>query len=298
MSTSDIIVPGPAAGFSCSLNSGRGGVITSVVSQGVELLADGHAPHPTLTRTSGFEQTGLAGWVDCFPSIAALPPAREGNVNGQGIADHGELWFREWQLSRRRAHGVDLRCPLPDLGIDATKSVEWTGDVLEVSTSLMNTSSEPLPYVLASHPLLACDDTSWLRLVDSAVRWESSSGWPELPRHLNQLWPADREERRWWRDLPVRTFAKIFVPWPGAGIEFGYAGRAWAMQWKGAPASGFLGLWLNREAHPQDAPLSHWAPEPTIGDCDSVEDAASRGTAGVLLPGATTSMTVRVVPVG
>jgi hypothetical protein len=290
MSTKLVVaVESPDEG-ACTVNMTHGATITSLHITGEELMARGFKPQTVLTRDSGFEDSGLIGWVECFPSIAAQPdPDRP-------IADHGELWFREWAVTGQAPGELRLQCHLPEWDVVASKRVGWSGGALEVSTSLSLAGGESLHYVLASHPLLACDDTMWLRLGDSDVRWESSSGWSQQPRRLNDAWPADEDGRRWWRDLPEGSFAKVFVPWPETGVTFGYADGAWTMDWADAPPLAFLGLWLNKLAFPSESPLCHWAPEPTIGSADSLSMAEELGTHGVLQPGDSVTMTVRISP--
>ena len=290
MSTKNVVAVGSADDDICTVTVAQGARLTSLQITGRELMARGFEPQTALSRDSSFEDSGLIGWVDCFPSIAAQPdPERP-------IADHGELWFREWKVTGQAPGEVRLECRLSEWDVVARKSIGWSDGALEVSTTLALAAGESMPYVLAAHPLFACDDTMWLRLRDSDVRWESSAGWSDQPLRLNDAWPADEEGRRWWRDLPNRSFAKMFVPWPESGVTFGYADGTWTMAWPDAPPLAYLGLWLNKWAFPSESPLCHWAPEPTIGSADSLSVAQALGTHGVLQPGDSVTMTVRIAP--
>ena len=289
------ITGGVGPGYTCTVQPDAGAAITSLVSQGSQLLATGHPVTKPLSRPLNFLDTGLSGWVDCFPSVA---PEEFTSAGFPGrVADHGELWSRTWQPVQVSAGSVTLEVALDDWSVAARRTVSWVGTALQVLTDITNLGRRPLPYVLASHPLLAVADDWWVRLPDQAIRWESSEGWVAQAPRLDAMWAPDSLGRRWWRDLPPRSFAKVFAPWPEHGLTFGVGPRGWHLDWTSRPAAPFLGMWLNKEAFPSGAPLAHWAPEPTIGSSDSVTLASHHGTAGCLEPGPTQRMSLRLAPI-
>jgi hypothetical protein len=152
-----------------------------------------------------------------------------------------------------------------------------------------------IPFVLASHPLLACDDSTWMRLPSMALRWEIEIGLGRRDETLDALWPSASDGRRLWSALPAAIAAKVFMPWPEKGVAFGHAERAWTLDWVSAQ-EGWLGLWLNKGAFPWDRPLQHWALEPTVGSSDSLDISRRLGTNRQIEPGEAFEMRLRLTP--
>jgi hypothetical protein len=283
-------IVGPHPEDWCSVSPTRGAAILHLTSDGVELMDRGHPPASSLSRQSDFLDTGLTGWVDCFPSIS--PEAVENGGSTHAVPDHGELWWRTWEITDRTEHGVSLQVDVPESRAMAKRSIEWSGRTLTVRTEITSQSTDPIPFVLASHPLFAVWDDLWVDIPNDVLRWESSSGWGQDEPDLDGLWPQGPDRVRHW---PVRGnpgCAKVFLPWPQGGVHFGRAGRAWSYDWTDRPEGANLGLWLNQGAIPAGRPLEHWAPEPTVGSADSLSACVEQGLAGLLPTGGRTMMTV------
>lgn len=296
MSNTSIMIRGGTPGDSCTVDTQYGATLTSLVSQGVQLLASGNAPSKGIGRESDFVDSGLAGWVDCYPSIAAEPYPSGMPWPSARVPDHGELWFRSWQVIRQEGHSATFATTALEAGVRVERQVSWIDRTLEVATVVKSEMPCGVPFVLASHPLFTAATSLWVVLPDSRIRWESSTNWGDHLPSLDLLWPAGSGSLRSWSALPADGSAKVFMPWPGAGIRFGYGDCAWHLVWVDAPESGFLGLWLNRGGIPGERPLHHWAPEATIGASDSLALSRELGAVGHLPPGGKVRMTIRLTP--
>lgn len=283
-------IAGPHPEDRCSVSPTRGAAILQLTSDGVELMDPGHLPASSLSRQSSFLDTGLTGWVDCFPSIS--PEAAENGALAHPVPDHGDLWWRRWEITDRTAYGVSLQVDAPESGVVAKRSIEWNDRALKVITEISSQSTDPMPFVLASHPLFAVGDGLWVDIPNDVLRWESSSSWGGDEPDLDGLWPPGPDRVRHWPVREKAGCAKVFVPWPQGGVHFGRAGRAWLYDWTDRPEGANLGLWLNQGAIPAGQPLDHWAPEPTVGSADSLTVCVEQGTAGLLPSGGHTLMTV------
>jgi hypothetical protein len=125
----------------------------------------------------------------------------------------------------------------------------------------------------------------WIELDDSPF-----TTWPESEHNearLDGLWPSPGTRRR-WADLPLGFARKLFVPWPEGGVKFHSQGEDRRVDFSVVgdigPVRPHLGLWLNNGGYPAEAPLHHFAIEPTVGDSDSLDASTRRNTAGRLEP--------------
>ncbi len=254
-------------------------MITSVrAPNGRELMAAGH-PAPAMDPHD-FPTSGLTGWHDCFPTIAAGEVL---DVGGRRVAvgDHGDLWHCSWTIEEQRPDSLRMSCRLPELGVRAERSVSWEGGSLVVESAYRLERPSGFPFVWASHPLFEVDEESWIDLGD-----QESRSWPRSPNgmRLGETWPAIGG-RRYWRDVPMGTARKLFLAWPDGGVQFFTVGQLWRMDATfdgAAPTTARLGLWINRGGFPAGEPLSHLAIEPTLGDADTISAAAAGGTAQTL----------------
>jgi galactose mutarotase-like enzyme len=188
-----------------------------------------------------------------------------------------------------------LSCWIDSIEVAFTRRVALGDDSLLVTSTVTNRSAAPIPYVWASHPLFAADDSTWVDLHDDAhvFRWPDD-GAGRSP--LASVWPS-RAPRRRWADVPVGTAVKVFRPWPADGVTFSAGGKARSLQFRvsGEEQAPYLGLWVNQRGFPDDEPLTHLAIEPTIGSTDSLSTSMERGTAGALAAGASVHFEVTLV---
>lgn len=271
-----------SAGGSVVVDPDHGAAVMSIrAPRGSELMATGLPPREP--DPADFLSTGLSGWHDCFPTIAA---GETTVVRGAlvPLGDHGDLWHRRWAVEEESPEALRMTCRVPALGVVATRAVSWDGPRLVVASGYRTEADAVIPFVWASHPLFHVDDATWIDLPDSpATRWPRG----DAVERLSDTWPAT-DDRRLWRDVPGGTAVKLFLPWPGRGIRFSTGGQVWHLdaRFEGIdPEAARLGLWINRAGFPQHSPLSHLAIEPTVGSADSLPAAQAEGTAQVLSAG-------------
>jgi hypothetical protein len=284
-----------AHGRSAFVDSENGGIINALVdADGSDLMAIGNPPHPELRSRGNLASTGFRGWIDCFPTINPEPDETNGRPS-LNLTAHGELWNRSWRLMSHSSNEVSMMCELRDLGVSYCRTIRLTRDSLFSTSKIVNTGPNLLLYVWASHPLLAADSTTWIELNESPF-----TSWPESDQgdeNLDSVWPATVSRRR-WVDLPIGFARKLFLPWPEDGVRFSSHGRERHIGFTIVGDSGqvrpHLGLWLNRGGFPVDAPLHHFAIEPTIGDSDSLEASTRRNTAGRLEPESSVEFVVQL----
>jgi len=249
-----------------------------------DLLAPGLPVAGDLGPSSPFLDSGLRGWVDCFPSVAADRLDRGGRT--VAVPDHGEVWFRPWDVEEVTTSRVVLRCGVESLGVELVKTLEWVGDDLHCATTAKNHSADDLPFVWAAHALfdLADDDRVALPQNGPATfAYEHFAGF----RPWQDFWPSSAPDGRRWGDLEPGVAAKYFLPWPRTGVAFRCHGQPLHLDWPDAPADAQLGLWVNRSAFPEgEAAVSHLGIEPSLGWPDDVTTARSLGAAAVLPAGA------------
>jgi hypothetical protein len=254
-----------------------------------DLLAPGLAVGDDLDASSPFLASGLRGWVDCFPSVSADRLDRGGQA--VVVPDHGEMWFRSWNVEAASGTRVVLRCVVAHLGVELTKTVEWVGDDLRCVTTAVNRSAEDLPFLWASHALFdlrADDHVALPRTGPETFAYRHFTGF----RPWQEFWPPTAEGRR-WGDLGPGTVAKYFLPWPRSGVSFQCHGQPLHLDWTDAPPDAQLGLWANRHAYPEGpAAVSHLGIEPSLGWPDDLSTAYRLGTAPILPAGADQRLSV------
>jgi len=250
-----------------------------------DLLAPGLPVGAALDATSPFLESGLRGWVDCFPSIA--PDVLASEHGGKTIADHGELWFRAWEVEEESDTAAALVCFIEDLGVRAHKRIAWDGTALRCRTVITNSSSETVPYIWAAHALFDLWPDDVVTIPGSTPETFRFGQFPGAAP-LHEFWPANAEGSRRWRDLPAAAVAKYFLAWPPQGVRFTAHGQGVRLMWADRPPLAQLGLWVNRGAFPvgSDA-VSHLGIEPGLGWPDDVSTAVRQGSAAQLRPGET-----------
>lgn len=208
------------------------------------------------------------GWDECVPSVAATSES----------ADHGDFWFRPWQVTHRTDRSVGLRAvQFGPLYLSKTVTLHETRAELRVDVEVHNSGGDRLPVLYSAHPLF---------------RWTSTARL-EFPR-AGEVRPAFGSVRHPVRHGAVvpRTGApenyKAFVAWSGtARVSFAdRTGGIVMRQPVGGARLRWLGVCVNRDSWPADAPGESWiALEPTTCATDSLDEAEASGQSVVLEPG-------------
>ena len=107
--------------------------------------------HPLHTS---YDETWSGGWDELFPNDEA------GELTGQSLPDHGELWTGSWQAESFRCNdtvGVHLHFTTPISNFLAEKTLVLRSDsaVLEVNYKLTNQGSGAFPFLWKLHPAFA-----------------------------------------------------------------------------------------------------------------------------------------------
>lgn len=284
-----------AGGRSVHIDGEYGALIYALLGpDGEDLLAVGNPPRPELRQVGDLGATGFRGWIDCFPTIAPEPDKHNGRPS-LNLTAHGELWNTTWQTLESSSAELSMKCDITEIGVTYVRTVRLTQGSMLVSSRVENRGTGVLLFVWASHPLFAVDPEMWIELDDSPF-----TTWPESElngERLDDLWPPSGSRRR-WIDLPSGFARKLFLPWPEGGVKFHAQGEQRRVDFSVVgdigPVQPHLGLWLNKGGFPADAPLHHFAIEPTIGDSDSLDASARRNTAGRLEPESTVEFVVQL----
>src|SRR5258708_202004 len=113
-----------------------------------ELHPSRHALH------TSYDETWSGGWDELFPNDEA------GELTGQSLPDHGELWTGTWQAESFRCNdtvGAHLNFTTPISNFLAEKTLLLRPDsaVLEVHYKLTNQGSSTFPFLWKLHPAFA-----------------------------------------------------------------------------------------------------------------------------------------------
>ncbi len=104
-----------------------------------------------LSVGASFDENWSGGWDEVFPNDAG------GAFRGRNLADHGELWSRNWRVTESSASEVRLACDCSTLPAACEKRIAVTAEGLIVGYRLQNLSGEALPFLLKLHPALAVE---------------------------------------------------------------------------------------------------------------------------------------------
>jgi galactose mutarotase-like enzyme len=290
-----------------------GGKIISLVSRGTGREWLWKNPHLTLRKppldASDFGAFDAGGWDEVFPTVnpCRVPNSAWGN---RMLTDHGELWYRPWQIvaagtAMQAAATLSLAVDDPQLPFRFERTLTLGPGLgwLTASYSLVNRSTEPLPFIWAAHPLLAIEPGDLIRLpVGTHISATASVGL-KLAANPNALWPrvplASGESLDVSR-MPEssESFAiKLFAENVAHGaIEVASRDRKEVLRLStGDDHPSHIGLWLNFGAWSgaNTAPYYNAGIEPTTYPHDDLKVAAPEPTAQ-LAPGATRHWTLTV----
>jgi galactose mutarotase-like enzyme len=167
-----------------------GGKIASIRVGERELLQAPLAPLAPRSRSMAFDAADASGWDECLPSVAACQVKTE-TANAE-IPDHGDLWRVHWEVqgSGNREQGIKSdadssltligKCFSLPLELERKLALVQAGECwrLKLHYRLTNTSSHPVPWSWAAHPLFAVEEGDRIVLPESinSLRLEGSGG--------------------------------------------------------------------------------------------------------------------------
>ncbi len=245
------------------------------------LYRDSRRPLRRCEVGDSFVLSGLAGWDECFPSVAAGSYPGDDGVN---LPDHGEVWSQPWQVS---AEPLRLSASVTGsiLPFTFTRIVEPVAEsALRWSYQVHNAGSRTLIHGWSTHPLLS---------VAGGLRVECASVtmWPEftdgqriqqtdVERSVEWQWPTATSAGR-TQDLSVidptaGVTDKVVMAAPRT-LRLVDSDAAW-MQFELDPdVIPYVGLCVNAGAWPEQDPQVWVAVEPTMAVADDLVASRRRG---------------------
>jgi len=232
-----------------------GGKISSLVSRATGrewLWRNPHLPYRAAAPGDSYVALHDTGGIDeCFPTVAP----------SLGFPDHGELWGQAWAVEERSAERLTLSARGKGYRLDRSLRLARLG--LELDYRLQSLSDRNFSFVWCLHPLFAIEPGMTIEIGGTVVT----------------RIPAE-----------ARTATKTFVESPtrgGVALRTADGREQVTLAFDRAEVP-FVGLWQNYRgwSGAGTEPYFNLGLEPSIGDCDSLEEAVTRGTAGVLEAGA------------
>jgi hypothetical protein len=148
------------------------------------------------TDVTDFGAFDVGGWDEVFPSVnpCRVPNSAWGN---RQLTDHGELWFRPWQVLDARSESqaaatLKLAVDGPDLPFRFERTLTLPAGLapLVASYSVTNKSAMPMPFIWAAHPLLAIEPGDSFFIPDGTRVSSTGNIGLELPANMTEFeWP-------------------------------------------------------------------------------------------------------------
>lgn len=239
------------------------------------------------------EKIDFGGWDEIFPTVSPVTLA-----DGTEIPDHGDLVFLPAEVLEQSDTALTLRWTTRCYACSFTRRIELEGDSMKVDYVLESHSDKSLPYLWASHPLVALEDGMILELPSDDLDVLDTGG------KLKDLIPpqSSGDSHRFTIHDPAlgecaAGAAKIFSQ-PGEVTWFALhrkQGGTLRMQWDGEDCP-YFGFWLNQRGWSGcgSEPYFNIGLEPTTAPFDDLNDAIQAGLHRVLEPGAVRKWSVRV----
>ena len=273
-----------------------GGEITSVRSQGRELLATYDWDSPVgVSRSVGYGDPKLdwlsdyrGGWQLLVPNAGAACV-----VDGVPLPFHGEWSRTRVTVSGRAADRVVMTAGLRfPLSVERAVSVATGPERVLVRTTVSNRSTGSLPFVWGEHPAFAVAsgdhiDLPPVELLD--VDGAPAGRWPTLGdgRHLDVVDAGQPTESVHYLVGFTRGWAAVRRPHVGVALAWDVADFPASWLWHEIASPGFP--FYGRTSLVAVEPASSW---PGTGLAGAIE----RGQAFVLAPGEQRSTTVGLIP--
>jgi galactose mutarotase-like enzyme len=203
------------------------------------------------------------------------------------LRDHGDIWGRPWEVDAQTA----TRLVTTHAGSEFTfsRTIDLQGSAIHCRYAVVNTGSEPLPYMWALHGLLVVtpDDRIVLPGLAAVQATYLSRRGDTLPAQT-LAWPRggalglplDRVHR-----VGEQVAAKMYAEAAGAPAASIGNERGWLdLSWDKAELP-YVGLWFNYGGWPGPGSVHHLAIEPTTAPVDHLGEAIETGTARIISPG-------------
>ena len=246
-----------------TLAAPRGGKITGLLHRdsGRQWLEDAAAVldgPPDLSRD--FDHGDMCGWDEMLPTVEACV------VEGQVLADHGELWRRPWEVLDQSGPTVTMRCDDRG-GLVMTRRLVVEGSRLSVDYGVVNEGEVDRSLLWAAHPLFRHRAGTRIAVTGDVVELADDG--------LRVLgpWPGALSSPD---ELGVGECAKFFVRVDAPVASLIDAEGTWLTMTWDAEAAPYLGVWLDQRAYARHAVV---ALEPTNVAHDSLEVALRAGAA-------------------
>lgn len=242
----------------------KGGRITSLRGADIEWLLQ---PAGLPPQDNSFVGSGLAGWDECIPTVAACTGA-----DGRAVPDHGSVWAREWTVDGNGYGTVQVE------QFRFGRRIRHSQSGLRLDYLVHSIAEEPIAVLWAAHPqVLSPPGTAVEIAVGDRGVLEVYPGPPRIvPWH--QIRSIDA--------VPNGAARKIYLPVnePVSAARLIRPDGRW-LEWRWDPQLvPHLGVWFDNGAY---AAQSVIAIEPAIGWYDSLDMAANNGTAMRLAAGET-----------
>lgn len=277
----------------------EGGRITSLIDRWTETewLYSGLDRPPPMGGTS-YADGPRGGFDECLPSVS---PCVAPGWPGGTVGDHGDFWWREWNVVVQNQQCLVLRADYPDHPLSLVRSLEVTdcGHVLRVAYELRNKSSAALPYLYSAHPLFSLTQPLFVEMpLGQPVRnafgrsldCEGRSFWPWVQtaagsESIDLIRPDDPADnyKVFVKSTGVVALRNVLT---GDGLRLLF--DPMALPW--------VGVCVNRRTWPHDGAIDQWvAIEPTTAPTDDLTHAQLAGWSRDLAPGAVHRWTFKVV---
>lgn len=281
------------AHLKCEVLPECGGKIRSLVdrSSGKEWMWSNPALPQALPEYGQNFESGLdtGGWDEIFPSV--VPSEHDGIM----VPDHGDLVSLPWEVLEQEDGLLSMQATARSVPATMRRAIRLddTGPTLLLDYTLTNNSGQDLPFLVATHPLLAMEPGSRLELA-AGTAFHVAGVLGDAPEAesigVDALNALLAEEGRAWA-------MKLFST-PGELSEVGFRaadGAVLRMSWD-ARLLPVLGLWVNHGgwSGAGGAPYRNIGVEPGNATCDALSEAVAAGTAGCLAPAEVRHWTIRV----
>jgi len=241
-----------------------------------------------------FVLSGLAGWDECFPSVAA---GRYPGDDGVRLADHGEVWSQPWHVTAEpsRLTTTVTGSVLPFTFMRVVEPV--ADDALRWSYQVRNEGIRPLIHGWSAHPLLSVADGVRVECAGVAMWPEFTDGGriqqADVDRSVTWTWPSASSGGHTHElsriDPSAGVTDKVVLAGPRTIRLVDRDDAAW-MQFELDPgAIPYVGLCVNAGAWPDSDPQAWVAVEPTMAVADDLAASHRRGGFGEVPVGSTAS---------
>ncbi len=148
-----------AGGLKVTVNPLRGAKIVSLIdSRGVEWIAQPDNPVSAPPRDgAAFLDAEMAAWDECAPTIVAC------EVDGVALGDHGNLWTKEFAVSRNTVSVVDEA-----FGYTFSRTMRAGDDELFLDYEV-EAGHRDIPFMWAAHPQFRAPEGSRVMLPSSVT---------------------------------------------------------------------------------------------------------------------------------